>query len=311
MTSAGVPVVTTVSRAEACAAPGEVLERTGACVIRDGGINHAGDLAAFTAALGLAPVAQLEPFTARKPLAPGVWSGPNWPANAPMCMHHELGWQRTPPPHMLVACLRPPASGGRTGLADGRAVLDRLPGDLVSRARSYGWTLTRRYADGLISMGWLDAFPGMDAQAVEAYAADEGITLEWGRGTLVTRRTRPAIRGTDAPAWSNLLAFCSEWAMEPAVREFLVTTLGRDGLPFETCFGDGTPFTAHDVTTVNAAYEAVTDHVTLRAGDVLILDNARVAHSMEPCSGIRATAVVHAAPAVWAAQAARVRYRWI
>src|SRR5437764_1381934 len=135
-----------------------------------------------------------------------------------------------------------------------------------------------RGAAGLISMAWQDAFAGMDATAVEAYAAAEGIDLEWGPDRLVTRRTRPAIRasGTDgSPAWSNLLAFCSEWTMDPAVRDFLVSTLGRDELPFETCFGDGSPFTAQDVERVNAAYDAVTVHVDWRPGDVVLLDNVR------------------------------------
>ena len=297
MTRAHADIVTTASRAEACAAPNDVLAASGACLLRGAGVTDAAGLAALTAELGLAPVPQLEPFAARRPLAPGVWSAPAWPQNAPMCMHHELGWQRTPPPRLLVACLRAPESGGCTGLADGRAVLDRLPRPLVSHAAAHGWTLTRRYAEGLISMSWADAFPGMDAAAVETYAAAEGITLDWAaRGGLLTRRTRPALRGTEAPAWSNLLAFCSEWTMEPAVREFLVTTLGRDGLPFETCFGDGTPFTAEDVATVNAVYDAVTVHVPWHAGDVLLLDNERVAHSMAPYVGTRSTAVVHAAP---------------
>ena len=278
----------------------DLLAGTGAVLIRDAGVTEAAALAGLAAHLGLTPVDQPEPFAARRYLGHGVWSQPAWPANAPMCMHHELGWQRHPPPYLLIACRHPADSGGRTGVADGRAVLELLPDRLVERAARHGWRLVRRYAAGLIGMPWQEAFPGMDATAVQAYAAAEGIDLVWGDGTLTTRRDRPAIRPTgagDVPAWSNLLAFCSEWTMDPAVRGYLVATMGRDGLPFETSFGDGSPFTAQDVETVNAAYDRVTWYVHWRPGDVLLLDNVRSAHSMEPYTGRREMAVLHAVAA--------------
>lgn len=280
-------------------AAASLLEPAGAVLIRGAAVTGPAELAELAASLGLTPVAQLEPFAPRRLLGPGVWSAPAWPRNAPMCMHHELGWQRDPPPYLLIACLRPADSGGRTGLADGRAVLPLLPSALVKRARAHGWTLVRRYAVGLISMPWRDAFAGMDVAAVEAYAAAEGIELEWGPDRLVTRRTRSAVRATGAdgvPAWSNLLPFCSEWTMDRSVRDFLVSTLGRDGLPFETSLGDGSPFTALDVETVNAAYDEVTVYVGWRPGDVVLLDNVRAAHSTEPFTGEREMAVLHAAP---------------
>ncbi len=276
-----------------------LLDEAGAVVIRHAGIARPAEWAGLAGELGLAAMDQVEPFAPRRYLGHGAWSQPDWPATSPMCMHQELGWQRQPPPYLLIACLRPPASGGRTGVADGRAVLSLLPDPLVERAASRGWTLVRRYSPGLIGMPWQDAFPGMDARAVEAYAAVEAIELEWAPQRLLTRRDRPAIRATGGegtPAWSNLLAFCSEWALDPAVRAYLVSTVGTDGLPFQTSFGDGSSFTATDVETVNAAYERITVHVTWTAGDVLLLDNVRSAHSMAPFTGERRMAVLHATP---------------
>ena len=196
-----------------------------------------------------------------------------------------------------MACLQEPETGGRTGVADGRAVLARLPRMLLERARRHGWTLVRRYAEGLVGMLWQQAFPAMGSTDVARYAAAEGIELTWEGDRLVTRRHRPAVRpaGPDGClAWSNLLAFCSEWTMDPAVREFLVATVGRTGLPFETTLGDGSPFTADDVEAVNRAYDEVAVHVSWRAGDVLLLDNVRTAHSTEAFTGERRMAVLHA-----------------
>lgn len=275
-----------------------VLEPTGAVLIRDAGIAEPAALAELAERLGLTTVAQPEPFAPRRPLAPGVWSQTAWPSTSPMCMHHELGWQRNPPAYLLIACQYAPETGGRTGVADGRALLSRLPERIVEQASQHGWTLIRRYAGGLVGMSWQEAFDGMDRAALEAYARTEQIELQWQPDRLVTRRHRPALRPTGTSgtvAWSNLLAFCSEWTMDPAVRDFLVATMGRDGLPFETTFGDGSPFPAADVEAVHAGYEQITAWVSWRAGDVLLLDNVRTAHSVEPFTGRREMAVVHAA----------------
>lgn len=279
----------------------DLLSDTGAALIRGAGIGHAAALADLASGLGLVALDQPEPFAPRRNLGHGVWSEPAWPSTSPMCMHHELGWQLQPPPYLLIACLQPPDGGGRTGLADGRAVLSLLPDPMVERAEQLGWALVRRYADGLLGMPWRVAFAGLDEQDVEAYADAEGIELRWEADRLVTRRCRPALRTTGAdglPAWSNLLAFCSEWTMDPKVREYLVSTLGRFSLPFETSFGDGSAFTAEDVEAVNVAYDAAAALVTWSAGDVLVVDNVRTAHSMEPFTGTRAMALMHASPVV-------------
>ncbi len=294
----------TLSAAEAISAAGtpdgvsQLLRASGALLLPGAGVRCAQDLADLAGALGLTAVPQLEPFVPRRELGAGVWSEPAWPNTSPMCMHHELGWQRDPPPYFVVACLRAATSGGRTAVADGHELLAALPSRVVDPAARFGWTLVRRYPTaGLIGMTWQQAFPGMNVAAVERYAAQESVMLEWGPDGLSTTRTRPAVRpvGPDGePAWSNLLAFLSEWTLDPAVRAYLLGTLGPRALPFETCLGDGMPFTAADVETVNAAYDSLSTAITWQDGDVLVLDNLRTAHSCEPFTGPRSMAVMHA-----------------
>ena len=85
----------------------------------------------------------------------------------------------------------------------------------------------------------------------------------------------------------------------PAVREyFLVATAGRPGLPFETAYGDGSPFPAADVDNRQRRVRPGHRARAWRAGDVLLLDNVRTAHSMEPYTGEREMAVLHAAAAL-------------
>src|SRR6266511_3592555 len=83
--------------------------------------------------------------------AQGVYTASKWPPNQQMCMHHELSYAHEVPSLMLFACLVAPAVGGATPLADGAAVFDALPRDLVERfeRQGGGWLLIRNYNDDI------------------------------------------------------------------------------------------------------------------------------------------------------------------
>ena len=69
-----------------------------------------------------------EAFASRRVYADGVYSSATWPANQPMCMHHELSYRLEVPSLLLFACLSAPTRGGATAVSDSPAVLDALPG---------------------------------------------------------------------------------------------------------------------------------------------------------------------------------------
>ena len=101
---------------------------------------------------------------------------------------------------------------------------------------------------------------------------------------------------TGRRCWFNQVAFLSQWTLEPDVREFLIDEYGVDGLPFNTWYGDGSPVAEEDVATINAVYEAATRREPWQAGDVMVIDNVRTAHSREPYSGHRDVLVALAEP---------------
>ena len=75
--------------------------------------------------------------------------------------------------------------------------------------------------------------------------------------------------------------------MAPEVHEYLVDVYGADGLPFNTRFGNGDPIGEDVVQLLNDAYEANTVREPWQAGDLLLVDNLRTAHSREPFTGPR------------------------
>ncbi|MGZ8802274.1 MAG: TauD/TfdA family dioxygenase, partial [Mycobacterium sp.] len=96
---------------------------------------------------------------------------------------------------------------------------------------------------------------------------------------------------TGQRCWFNQIGFLNEWTMAPEVHEYLVDMYGVDGLPFNTRFGDGQPIGADVVQLLNNAYEANTMREPWQAGDLLLVDNVRTAHSREAFTGPREVVV--------------------
>jgi alpha-ketoglutarate-dependent taurine dioxygenase len=261
-----------------------------------------GDPAEVTAVFGTLadePVTEREPFATRRTYSDGVYSSATWPPNQPMCMHHELSYRLEFPGLMLFACLAAPGVGGATGVADSEAVLAALPAELVERFEREGWLLTRSYGDE-IGASVAEAFGTADRDAVERYCRANAIEFEWQPdGGLRTRQRRSAVVRhplSGRRCWFNQIAFLSEWAMAPEVREFLVEMYGADGLPFNTRFGGGDPVGEEVVELLNEVYDANMVREPWQAGDLLLVDNIRTAHSREAFEGTREVLVGMANP---------------
>ena len=280
-----------------------VVAEHGAVLVRGLGLRDAGQVAGVVRGLVGEPMAEraalLENFAPRDDRGDGVYSATRWPANQPMCMHHELSYRLECPGTMLLACLVPPASGGTTGLADGPTVLEALPAPLVERFEREGWLLARSYNDE-IGAPWAEAFGTGDRGAVEAYCRANAIEIEWlPDGGLRTRQRRPAVvrhPGSGRRCWFNQIAFLNEWTLDPEVREYLVDVYGADGLPFTTRFGDGSPIGEDVVALLNQVYERHAVREPWQAGDLMVVDNVRTAHSREPYTGPREVLVALADP---------------
>jgi alpha-ketoglutarate-dependent taurine dioxygenase len=263
----------------------------GSVLVRGLGLRDAAEVAAvFQRLTTTGLMAEREAFAPRQVYSEGVYSSTKWPANQQMCMHHELSYTLEFPSVMLFACLGAATSGGATGVADSPTVLEALPRELVDRFEREGWLLVRNYNDD-IGASYAEAFGTEDRGAVESYCRANAIEFEWQPdGGLRTRQRRSAVVHhpvTGRRCWFNQIAFLSEWTIDPEVREFLVDMYGADGLPFTTRFGNGEPMTPDVVDLLNEVNEAHTRREPWQAGDLMLVDNIRTAHSREPYEGPR------------------------
>ncbi|MFF4411157.1 TauD/TfdA family dioxygenase [Streptosporangium sp. NPDC001559] len=240
-----------------------------------------------------------EKATPRSDLGSGVFSSTDLPPSQPIMMHNENSYTLTFPGLLLFACLTAPEEGGATPVADCRKVLRNVPAPLAEKVRASGWLLRRGYSEH-ISTDWRTAFSAQDRGDVERYCADNLIGHRWqDDGNLRTSQLRPGVirhPRSGEEVWFNHLAFWNEWSLDEELREVLVEEFGRDGLPFNTAFGDGEPLTRDDLEDLRAAYEAATVRERWRPGDLLIVDNVLTAHGRDPFRGDRRIVVAMGEP---------------
>ncbi|MGH3526130.1 MAG: TauD/TfdA family dioxygenase [Pseudonocardiaceae bacterium] len=269
----------------------------GSVLVRGLGLRDSTEVGAVFARLATGLMTEKEAFASRQTYSAGVYSSSKWPSNQPMCMHHELSYTLEFPGLMLFACLSAPTDGGATAVADSPTVLDALPPELVERFEREGWLLTRNYNDE-IGASFAEAFGTEDRATVESYCRANAIEFQWQPdGGLRTRQLRSAVVRhpvTGQRCWFNQIAFLNEWTIDPEVREFLVDVYGADGLPFNTHFGNGDPIGEDVVALLNRVYETNTAREPWQAGDLMLVDNVRTAHSREPFEGPREVLVAMA-----------------
>ncbi|WP_433288980.1 TauD/TfdA family dioxygenase [Pseudonocardia sp. CA-142604] len=268
-----------------------VVADHGSVLVRGLGLRDAAEVAAvFQRLTTTGLMTEREAFAARQVYSDGVYSSSKWPPNQPMCMHHELSYTFEFPGMMLFACLGAASAGGATGVADSPTVLNALPAALVQRFEQEGWLLTRTYNED-VGASYADAFGTDDRAAVESYCRANAIEFEWQPdGELRTRQRRSAVVRhpiTGQRCWFNQIAFLNEWTMDPEVHEYLVDVYGADGLPFNTRFGNGDPISQDVVELLTGIYDAHTAREPWQAGDLMLVDNIRSAHSREAFEGPR------------------------
>jgi alpha-ketoglutarate-dependent taurine dioxygenase len=267
-----------------------VVAEHGSVLVRGLGLGDVAEVGAVFERFGTGPMAESEPFAPRERYSDNVYSSTKWPANQPMCMHHELSYTLEFPGLLMFACLRAPAGGGATAVADAPTILGALPTELTARFEREGWLLTRTYNDEM-GASVAEAFGTDDRAAVEWYCRANAIEFEWRPGgELRTRQRRSAVLRhpvTGARCWFNQIAFLNQWTLAEEIREYLIDEFGADGLPFNTRFGNGDPIGEDVVQLLNTTYEANTVREPWQSGDLMLVDNIRCAHSREAFTGER------------------------
>jgi alpha-ketoglutarate-dependent taurine dioxygenase len=175
--------------------------------------------------------------------------------------------------------------------------------EIVRAFARKGVSYARNFGTGAFGPRWQEAFQTDDRDELEAYCSRSGIEMEWrGNDRLVTRQTRPALirhPSSGRVVWFNHAAILHVSTLPPATRRTVLKLFTDADYPCNTYYGDGSAIEPEVLDAIREAYRAEAVDLAWREGDLLVLDNLRVAHGRAPFKGPREVLAVLADPAEW------------
>mmetsp|Transcript_9443 Transcript_9443/g.28440 ORF Transcript_9443/g.28440 Transcript_9443/m.28440 type:complete len:325 (+) Transcript_9443:67-1041(+) len=208
--------------------------------------------------------------------------------------HNEMAYSPDVPRHLAFAMLRQAGEGGANIIADNIKVTSMLSEKLKQKLQTLGVRYIRNLSDeserGAADFFncWQDAFQTKDI--------DEA--LEKGNTQLSMLRRLPGSERLQHVVWSTVFNEHPEHG-----ELYFSSILNRHGSwldghnvfglvplqerPYHCVWGDGTEFSEEELGELRDVHEKCTTYVLLQQGDLLVMDNLRVAHGRMPFVGDR------------------------
>jgi alpha-ketoglutarate-dependent taurine dioxygenase len=238
---------------------------------------------ALMTALSGDPLPYMERTSPRHEVGDKVYTSTDLPAGQEIFLHNEQSYNLTWPLCIFFHCVVAPGAKGGTPIADVRNVYRRISAETRSRFEERGYLYARHFG-GRLGLSWREAFQTEDRTEVEEYCQSNGISYTWGdRDSLTVRQIRPVSQRhpvTGEPVWFNHLTFFNVQLFGTETAKVLMS-MGKDQLPNNTYYGDGSDIEPEVIDELREAYLAEKVVVPWRVGDVLMLDNMLAAHARE------------------------------
>jgi alpha-ketoglutarate-dependent taurine dioxygenase len=231
------------------------------------------------------------------------------PRHVVIGLHQEMSYLApTPdfpdptPDKVMFFCETAPGGGGQTPIADMRAVLKKLPSDLVERFEQRGGLILHRKLPTEKRYGfevtWSTAFGTSDRSAMESLAKQNGWRMHWAKdgGLEVTHAPSPVVkthRITGERIWFNqahllhksVAPWTTAWlgpSLPQRAKTMLLRPFIQDRFFYHSTHADGSEVSLADLAIIR---QAVAEEMVLfdwKQGDLLLIDNKLVAHGRQP-----------------------------
>ncbi|WP_340679285.1 TauD/TfdA family dioxygenase [Paraglaciecola sp.] len=227
--------------------------------------------------------------TPRKSLGGNVYTATEYHSDVTIPQHNENAYSNNYPMRLGFYCVVPSKIGGRTPIADSVAIYNKIPKDIRDEFERKEIKYVRNYSN--IDLPWQEVFNSDHKEDVEKYCANNNIEFAWLKdGSLRTSQVNPASRlhpKHEVPVWFNQAHLFHVSNLDPELRETLISTVGEEGLPRNTFFGDGSPICEQQLDEIRKIIDAEKISFAWLAGDMLLIDNMRYTHGREPFEGKR------------------------
>ncbi|MEH2128463.1 amino acid adenylation domain-containing protein [Nostoc sp.] len=219
-----------------------------------------------------------------------VYGSTPYPPDKAILFHNESSHLHQWPLKIWFFCVQPAQQGGETPIIDCRKAYRLINPKLRERLEQKQLMYVRHYTNSL-DVSWQNFFHTNDKLVVENYCRQEKIDIEWyDNNSLITRQVRPALGvhpKTSEPVFFNQIQLHHIAYLDVEVRESLLSTFGKQHLPRNVYYGDGTAIEDSVIAEINEVYQQSQTSFAWEQGDILMLDNMLTAHGRNPYVGSR------------------------
>ncbi|WP_196137578.1 TauD/TfdA family dioxygenase [Aliikangiella sp. G2MR2-5] len=229
--------------------------------------------------------------TPRKVISSKVSTSTEFPSDQEISLHNELSYEHSIPSKLLFFCLQQPVKGGQTQIADVNRVFDYIDSEIISAFyNNNGWKLIRNYGMGF-GPNVESGFGTTDVDEIKRECEKRDVELQVIKSDLLrTIHLRSAVTNhpnSDLPLWLNHIVFWHSSSLPKQYFEYMSNAFAPEEFPYFTCYGNGESIPDEFAENIRAAYRKAEVVFDWQKGDVLLLDNYRVAHGRKPFEGER------------------------
>ncbi|HXZ84402.1 MAG TPA: TauD/TfdA family dioxygenase [Myxococcota bacterium] len=283
----------------------DALLEHGALLFRGFDVRDPQRLAAFLSAASLPLMDYPRGTSPRTEVGPRIYTSTETRPDVAIPLHSEMSYTNLYPEGVAFCCVEVSGEGGATPLADLRGVLARIPREFLDEVGRRGLRyrqIVPLVATATLERTWPAMFGSSERAEVERLAAAQGIRCDWlADGSLSITGQCPALRPhprSGERVWFNqahvfhlkLFRYLENEGVKDAreqAREYAQRHAAAPLEPYACWFGDGGEISEADMAAVRKALDAETRRFDWQPGDLLLLDNFRVAHGREAFRGSR------------------------
>lgn len=229
--------------------------------------------------------------TPRTQLRANVYTATEYHPDETILQHNESCYSNKWPTKIGFFCQIAAPTGGETPIADSQKVFEAIPSEIREKFISKKVMYVRNYQD--IDLPWSEVFQTNDRAHVEAYCNDNNIQFEWiGENGLRTKQINQATIKhpvSNKDVWFNQAHLFHVSSLTDSTKQSLVEVLGKENLPRNAYYGDGSEIDEQDLEVIRKVYADNEIIFKWQENDLMLLDNLAFSHGRKPFSGERKT----------------------